>query len=744
MADTKITDLAELAAAPAAGDELVLVDDSDTTMAASGTNKRISFANLLKAPTLGVSAADTLTVNSGAWTLGSNYTATRAAGALATGTTILQTNNSTFSGDAGGASFGIGQFHTSTASGANALTGATSFYPRLTVSTSAGATTTARVVNAEMILSGAGTATNAIGFTSNLSLTSTGGMTSAWGFLASTPTLSSTGAVTNLTGFYAQNLGHATLVTNALGFDQGDFTTPVTLAVGFRSLMSSGTGKWGFQHNGTANNAFLGNTRIGSVVAPTKTLDVTGDLGVSGDTTLGDAAGDTLTVNAGIHTIGSDYVATRAAGAQPSGVTNLQQHEVTLSGHAGGTTNARGWGTNTTVTGANSLTAAVGIRAGVQTDTTAGTVTALYGTEGNAVVNGAGAVTNASGVVASVLSVSTGNIADANVVTAASNLFGAGNITNSRAFYAPPPLFTSTGAITNNVGFTAANLGHATLVTNSAIGFECADFTLGAASSAAAFRSNMASGTNKWAFYGIGTANSAFGGNVRVGGLTTPTETLHVTGTLATSGIAAIGTTTSATTTLNLPLGATGVSPLRIAHGVAPTAPVNGDLWTSTAGLFSQINGVTRGPYPYKLAAAGSNIPDKGNLTSEETFVTVVIPANSMGINGSIRVTSAWTCTSSANDKTVRVRLGGTELHATVNPTSGVITMYPQTLIQNRGVTNSQVGSAGYGTGAATTAIPTAAIQTGSDANLTITGQKETGTETLTLQRYLVEVIPSV
>lgn len=35
---------------------------------------------------------------------------------------------------------------------------------------------------------------------------------------------------------------------------------------------------------------------------------------------------------------------------------------------------------------------------------------------------------------------------------------------------------------------------------------------------------------------------------------------------------------------------------LRLPHGAAPTAPVNGDVWTTTAGLFVRINGATVGP----------------------------------------------------------------------------------------------------------------------------------------------------
>lgn len=35
---------------------------------------------------------------------------------------------------------------------------------------------------------------------------------------------------------------------------------------------------------------------------------------------------------------------------------------------------------------------------------------------------------------------------------------------------------------------------------------------------------------------------------------------------------------------------------LRIPHGSAPSSPVNGDMWTTTAGLFVRINGSTVGP----------------------------------------------------------------------------------------------------------------------------------------------------
>lgn len=42
---------------------------------------------------------------------------------------------------------------------------------------------------------------------------------------------------------------------------------------------------------------------------------------------------------------------------------------------------------------------------------------------------------------------------------------------------------------------------------------------------------------------------------------------------------------------------ATGGAGLSLPHGVAPTSPVNGDVWTTTGGLFARINGSTVGPF---------------------------------------------------------------------------------------------------------------------------------------------------
>lgn len=47
---------------------------------------------------------------------------------------------------------------------------------------------------------------------------------------------------------------------------------------------------------------------------------------------------------------------------------------------------------------------------------------------------------------------------------------------------------------------------------------------------------------------------------------------------------------------VDTPASASGGAGLRAPHGAAPSAPVDGDIWTTTAGLFVRINGATVGP----------------------------------------------------------------------------------------------------------------------------------------------------
>ncbi|KKL70600.1 hypothetical protein LCGC14_2103250, partial [marine sediment metagenome] len=57
-----------------------------------------------------------------------------------------------------------------------------------------------------------------------------------------------------------------------------------------------------------------------------------------------------------------------------------------------------------------------------------------------------------------------------------------------------------------------------------------------------------------------------------------------------------IGAAVSASTFVASGAATTAKASLRAPHGSAPTSPVNGDMWTTTAGLYVRINGGTVGP----------------------------------------------------------------------------------------------------------------------------------------------------
>lgn len=156
---------------------------------------------------------------------------------------------------------------------------------------------------------------------------------------------------------------------------------------------------------------------------------------------------------------------------------------------------------------------------------------------------------------------------------------------------------------------------------------------------------------------------------------------------------------------------------------------------------------------PYVLARSGMPV-SCGADTTEDILATISIPAGALGINGWIRLTTAYTQTNNANAKTYRTRFSG--LSGTVvsadNATAQAIfrRMY---LMANRGVTNSQVwnsagtndeaGTGGLGIKGGIYALATTAVDTTVVSTIVITGQKAVSGDTLTLESYLVELFPT-
>lgn len=187
----------------------------------------------------------------------------------------------------------------------------------------------------------------------------------------------------------------------------------------------------------------------------------------------------------------------------------------------------------------------------------------------------------------------------------------------------------------------------------------------------------------------------------------------------------------------------TGLEIVEDESSTAGSEPLNVDV--GGTGSTTQRGAAAALLIPYLLAK--SSVPVSGGATTNETVLAAVsIAAGAPGANGLLRVTTNWSCTNNANSKTIRVRYSGASgvafLSANITASAGCMAV---TTIGQNNSTFSQVGGS---LGVTTTGIPfsnaqgaTAAADTASATSLAISAEKATGTDTLTLLSYVVELL---
>lgn len=200
----------------------------------------------------------------------------------------------------------------------------------------------------------------------------------------------------------------------------------------------------------------------------------------------------------------------------------------------------------------------------------------------------------------------------------------------------------------------------------------------------------------------------------------------------------AVGGVYNAGTMITVPSTA-AASGFVLPHGIAPTAPLDGSCWTTTAGIFARINGVTIGPLRTGnlLANSVAAASVTGTLT-ETTLGNFTLPAGALATGGQLYVVQLWSHTNSAFNKTLRAKLGGTNFLLSVQTTN--LSFQRLTPIYARGRT-SQVfyGSASStttGFGSSTGAVSTAAINLDADVAVILTGQLADIGDTITLEAF--------
>lgn len=140
-------------------------------------------------------------------------------------------------------------------------------------------------------------------------------------------------------------------------------------------------------------------------------------------------------------------------------------------------------------------------------------------------------------------------------------------------------------------------------------------------------------------------------------------------------------------------------------------------------------------------AYAVSGVASKTGNTSESTLITVTLPAGTMGANGGLRVWTSWSYPNNGNNKICRVKFGGTTVRELYNTTSvdftDLIQIFNQNDVAKQYVPNISYVLLNPNTGAHTDAT----VNTAAAVDITITAQLGSGTDTLILEGYTVEVL---
>lgn len=190
-------------------------------------------------------------------------------------------------------------------------------------------------------------------------------------------------------------------------------------------------------------------------------------------------------------------------------------------------------------------------------------------------------------------------------------------------------------------------------------------------------------------------------GAIRTSGGISAAKSAHFGANLTVNGVSGLGVATSSTTALNLPASTTGVSSLRLAHGAAPTSPVNGDMWSTTAGFFGRVNGVTVGPFGTGGGGSGTvTVVGAGSLTSTALVTgggttTIQTPSATATLDSSGNISTPGSVsigTAATTAGAISLAQGTTQATGTTNITiqaPAAVTSYIRTL-------PGSVGSTGF------------------------------------------------
>ncbi len=126
--------------------------------------------------------------------------------------------------------------------------------------------------------------------------------------------------------------------------------------------------------------------------------------------------------------------------------------------------------------------------------------------------------------------------------------------------------------------------------------------------------------------------------------------------------------------------------------------------------------------------------------TNETSVLSYTLPAGSMSADSVIRITSFWSHTSNANNKTMRIDFGGTNYMSATKTTGG---WWQQlTIISSDNSVSAQkaISASIDGLGSAGSQV-TSAVDTTANVTIDFTVELANAADTATLETYVIELI---
>lgn len=150
------------------------------------------------------------------------------------------------------------------------------------------------------------------------------------------------------------------------------------------------------------------------------------------------------------------------------------------------------------------------------------------------------------------------------------------------------------------------------------------------------------------------------------------------------------------------------------------------------------LKSISQQPNTVKVLAAQNTEVVSPNSTGENTVYSFIVPGGTIGTNGSLRISTQFTCTNNANTKTLRIKFGGVTLLSTsaVNAAGAVQFLK----IANRDSVSAQIS--GVVASGPSGTITTTSIDTSIAQNIEVTVQKANAGDTLILQSVIIEHLP--